>query len=47
MSPYEAVQRMGQMAGSVLDPRVYAALAEVVRRRRSLVFLEGSDVPGP
>lgn len=47
MSPYEAVQRMGQMAGTVLDPRVYAALADVVRRRRSLVFLEGSDVPGP
>jgi HD-GYP domain-containing protein (c-di-GMP phosphodiesterase class II) len=46
MSPYEAVQRMGEMAGTVLDPRVYASLAEVVRRRRSLVFLEGSDAPG-
>ena len=43
MSPYEAVQRMGEMAGTVLDPRVYASLAEVVRRRRSLVFLEGDD----
>jgi len=46
MSPYEAVQRMGEMAGTVLDPRVYASLAEVVHRRRSLVFLEGSDAPG-
>lgn len=47
MSPYEAVQRMGEFAGSALDPRVYASLAEVVRRRRSLVFLESGDAPGP
>ena len=43
MSPYEAVQRMGELAGTALDPRIYASLAEVVRRRRSLVFLEGGD----
>jgi hypothetical protein len=27
----------------VLDPRVFSALAEVVTRRRSLVFLEGGE----
>jgi putative nucleotidyltransferase with HDIG domain len=46
MSPYEAVQRMGELAGTALDPRVYTSLAEVVRRRRSLVFLEGGDASG-
>lgn len=39
----EAIRRMGDMAGTVLDPKVFAALAEVVIRRRSLVFLEGTD----
>lgn len=47
MSPYEAVQRMGELVGTALDPRVYASLAEVIHRRRSLVFLEGGDTPGP
>lgn len=47
MSPYEAVQRMSELVGTALDPRVYASLAEVIHRRRSLVFLEGGDTPGP
>lgn len=43
LSPDQAVRRMGELAGTVLDPRVFSALAEVVTRRRSLVFLEGAD----
>lgn len=31
---------MGDLGGTVLDPKVFAALAEIVTRRRSLVFLE-------
>jgi hypothetical protein len=34
---------MGELVGAVLDPKVFAALAEVVNRRRSLVFLEGAE----
>ena len=39
----QAIRRMGDLAGTVLDPKVFAALAEVVTRRRSLVFLEGAE----
>jgi cyclic di-GMP phosphodiesterase len=39
----QAVRRMGELVGTVLDPRVFTALAEVVTRRRSLVFLEGAE----
>jgi putative two-component system response regulator len=35
----QALRRMGELAGTVLDPQVFAALAEVVKRRRSLTFL--------
>jgi len=42
----QALQRLGELGGTVLDPKVFAALAEVVNRRRSLVFLvDGRDVP--
>jgi hypothetical protein len=37
---------MGELVGTVLDPKVYTALAEVVSRRRSLVFLEEGGIPG-
>ena len=40
MAPEEAVQRMADLSGTVLDPRVYDALAAVVGRRRTLVFLD-------
>jgi putative nucleotidyltransferase with HDIG domain len=46
MSPGDAVRRMGELVGTVLDPKVYTALAEVVSRRRSLVFLEEGGIPG-
>jgi len=39
LSPEAALRRMGELAGTVLDPGVYAALAGAVKRRRSLVFL--------
>jgi putative nucleotidyltransferase with HDIG domain len=47
LSPAQAVRRMGELAGTVLDPRVYAALAEVVTQRRSLVFLDDGSAPEP
>ncbi len=40
MGAEQAVRRMGELSGSVLDPAVYQALSEVVTRRRSLVFLD-------
>jgi putative two-component system response regulator len=40
LSPEQAVARLRELAGSVLDPKVFAALATVVTRRRSLVFLD-------
>jgi len=46
MNADQAVRRMGELSGSVLDPAVYQALSEVVTRRRSLVFLdEGTEGP--
>lgn len=39
----QAIRRLGELVGTVLDPRIFAALAEVVTRRRSLDFLEGAD----
>ncbi|MGH7538133.1 MAG: HD domain-containing phosphohydrolase [Gemmatimonadales bacterium] len=43
LPPDQAVRRMGELAGTVLDPAVFTALVEVVSRRRSLVFLDGGD----
>ena len=40
MSPEKAVERAADLAGTVLDPQVYEALASVVARRRTLVFLD-------
>ena len=40
MSPEKAVERAADLAGTVLDPRVYEALTSVVARRRTLVFLD-------
>jgi putative nucleotidyltransferase with HDIG domain len=39
MTPDEALRRMDELVGSVLDPKVFRALSEAVKRRRSLVFL--------
>lgn len=40
MPPDVAVERMRDLAGSVLDPGVYHALEAAVRRRQALVFLD-------
>jgi len=40
MSPELAVERLGDLAGTVIDPRVLKALRAVVARREHLVFLD-------
>ena len=40
MTPEQAVERMADLAGTVLDPKVYEALANIVSRRQTLVFLD-------
>ncbi|HEY6210079.1 MAG TPA: HD domain-containing phosphohydrolase [Gemmatimonadales bacterium] len=40
MTPEQAVERMSDLAGTVLDPKLFEALAAVVARRRTLVFLD-------
>jgi putative two-component system response regulator len=43
MSPELAVERMRDLIGTVLDPRVHQALDSVVQRRQALVFLDDSQ----
>jgi putative nucleotidyltransferase with HDIG domain len=46
LSPQDAVQRMTDLSGTVLDPKALEALRAVVARRRTLVFLdEGAGEP--
>ncbi len=40
MSPELAVERLGDLAGTVIDPKVLKALRSVVARREHLVFLD-------
>jgi cyclic di-GMP phosphodiesterase len=40
MTPEQAVERMADLSGTVIDPRVYESLAAVVARRQTLVFLD-------
>jgi putative nucleotidyltransferase with HDIG domain len=40
MDPVEAVARMRDLIGTVIDPKVHHALSEVVARRKALVFLD-------
>ena len=40
MEPQVAADRMRDLVGTVLDPAVYTALAEVIGRRAALVFLD-------
>jgi response regulator RpfG family c-di-GMP phosphodiesterase len=44
LAPEAALARLAELAGTALDPEVCRALADVVRRRRTLVFLE-DDLP--
>ena len=43
MSPEQAIERIKELGGSVLDPRVFDALAAVVSRRHTLIFLDDSS----
>lgn len=45
LTPAAALERLRELAGTALDPDVCRALAAVVGRRRTLVFLE-DDLPG-
>jgi HD-GYP domain-containing protein (c-di-GMP phosphodiesterase class II) len=47
MTPEEAVERMADLAGTVIDPRVYASLSAVVKRRQTLVFLDEDESSSP
>ncbi len=42
MEPQEAVARMRDLIGTVIDPDVHDALSRVVERRKALVFLDES-----
>ena len=47
MAAEKAIERIADLAGTVLDPKVHEALATVVARRRTLVFLdEGGTTSG-
>jgi len=46
ISPEQAVDRIKELTGTVLDPTVFDALAAVVARRNTLVFLD-DDTGGP
>lgn len=45
MTPEQAVGRMADLSGTVLDPKVYDALAAVVARRQTLVYLDEGAEP--
>jgi putative two-component system response regulator len=40
MAPEDAVEHLRQVVGRLLDPRVYDALRVIVKRRKSLVFID-------
>jgi len=45
MTPEQAVERMADLSGTVLDPKVYEALVRLVGRRATLVFLDEDAGP--
>lgn len=45
MTPEQAVERMEDLSGTVLDSKVYDALARIVGRRQTLVFLDEDSGP--
>ena len=45
MTPEQAVERMADLSGTVLDPRVFEALVRLVARRQTLVFLDEDAGP--
>src|SRR5712692_3303469 len=47
MTPEQTVERMADLAGTVLDPKVFEALSAVVARRHTLVFLDEGAADQP
>src|SRR5438445_391832 len=47
MAPEQTVERMADLAGTVLDPKVFEALAAIVARRHTLVFLDEGATDQP
>jgi len=46
LTPEQALRRMSELVGTVLDPGVYGGLESAVKRRQSLVFLvDGKETP--
>ena len=45
MTPEQAVERMAELSGTVLDTRVYEALVRIVARRQTLVYLDEDEGP--
>jgi putative nucleotidyltransferase with HDIG domain len=45
MTPEQAVERMADLSGTVLDPDVHEALVRIVGRRQTLVFLDEDSGP--
>ena len=45
MTPEQAVERMADLTGTVLDPKVYDALSAIVAKRQTLVFLDEDVTP--
>jgi putative nucleotidyltransferase with HDIG domain len=40
MTPEQAIERLADLSGTVLDPKVYDALTRIVSRRGTLIFLD-------
>ncbi len=40
MTPEQAIERLADLSGTVLDPKVFEALTRIVGRRQTLVFLD-------
>ncbi|HVH67248.1 MAG TPA: HD domain-containing phosphohydrolase [Gemmatimonadales bacterium] len=40
LAPEKAIERIAELSGTVVDPKVFEAMASVVARRRTLVFLD-------
>jgi putative nucleotidyltransferase with HDIG domain len=45
MTPEQAVERLADLSGTILDPRVFEALTGIVARRGTLVFLDEDAGP--
>jgi HD-GYP domain-containing protein (c-di-GMP phosphodiesterase class II) len=45
MTPEQAIDRLADLSGTVLDPKVFDALTRIVGRRGTLVFLDEGQGP--